>query len=93
MSDADKTRRYRQRARVAWREIDGEAVLVDPVRGRMLVLNDTGLFLWQALESPHDLAQLSAALCEAFDVEGAQAGRDVAAFVGSLTERNLVETA
>lgn len=93
MSDADKTRRYRQRARVAWREIDGEAVLVDPVRGRMLVLNDTGLFLWEALESPRNLAQLTAALCEAFDVESAQAGRDVAAFVDSLAERNLVETA
>lgn len=93
MSDAEAERRFRQKPRIAWREIDGEAVLVDPVRGRMLVLNDTGLYLWQALERPKDSRELAESLCTEFDVSADTAAHDVGAFLESLRERNLVEVA
>ena len=93
MSDAETERRFRQKPRIAWREIDGEAVLVDPVRGRMLVLNDTGLYLWQALELPKNTGELADSLCAEFAVSAETATRDVNVFLESLRERNLLEAA
>ncbi|MCB0218336.1 MAG: PqqD family protein [Chrysiogenetes bacterium] len=67
--------------------------MVDPVRGRMLVLNDTGLYLWQALELPKNTGELADSLCAEFAVSAETATRDVNVFLESLRERNLLEAA
>ena len=90
---SESSGKFRQRPRVAWREIEGEAVLVDPVRGRMVVLNPSGLVLWQALETGQSAEELVGRLLEEFDVSESEARRDVDAFLGSLNERNLLEAA
>ncbi|MEW6776685.1 MAG: PqqD family protein [Bdellovibrionota bacterium] len=84
-------KKYRQNQSVAWREIGGEAVLVDSRGGKLLVLNPTGSFLWKEIESPQTLSQLAGALAGAFEVNLETASADVGGFLKTLEERRLVE--
>ena len=83
--------RYQQDRDIAWRDVDGEAVLVDPA-GRMLrVLNPAGCVLWTELERPRTLDDLAAALAARYEVEPARARADAEAFVRERSARKLVQ--
>ena len=61
------------------------AILFNPDTDAILVINPTGLLLWQALEQPHTLDQLVAYLREACeDVPVDQVVADVEAFLQAL---------
>lgn len=83
----------RQNPGVAWREIDGQAVLVDTRKGALLELNAVGLFIWQRLERPATRGELRAALTAHFEVDESRAGHDLERFLGELLSRGLVESA
>lgn len=50
----------------------------------MLTLNDSGALLWRTLEGGADRAALLAALTSEYDVDEAQAARDLDEFLRSL---------
>ncbi len=50
----------------------------------MLTLNDSGALLWRTLEGGADRAALLAALTSEYDVDEAQAARDLDEFLSSL---------
>ena len=50
----------------------------------MLTLNDSGALLWRTLEGGADRAALLAALTSEYDVDEAQAARDLDKFLSSL---------
>jgi Coenzyme PQQ synthesis protein D (PqqD) len=85
----------RSRSVVA-RVVAGETLIV-PVRGKVGDLasiysfNGTGTLIWKLLESPRTVAQLAEAVAQEYDVEPAQAERDVASFVGEMKSVGLVE--
>ena len=54
-------------------------------------LNETGAFLWKALEQGATEEELIAKLLEEYDVDEATARADVAAFVTKLQENKLVK--
>ncbi len=83
---------YRQNPGIAWREIEGEAVLVDSKAARLLVLNPAGLALWRLLEADQTEESLAKALGEQFSVGAERAIEDVRSFLGTLAERNLIES-
>lgn len=61
------------------------AVSVRPAdAGKMLRLNETGVLLWQALETGADERELCALLMAEYEVDEATASADVARFVASL---------
>ncbi len=78
------------------RRIADETLLI-PIRGQaadldaIYVLNDTAAFLWSQLETTGDVAALSAALCETFEVSHEQAAQDVAEFLAALEEGGIIE--
>lgn len=83
--------RYRQNREIAWRAIEGEAVLFDTSRGMMRQLNPIATALWERLEREQTMGELVAFVTAAYDVGEDRARADVEAFLSALTERSLVE--
>ncbi len=81
---------------VVARVVAGETLIV-PVRGKVGDLasiysfNGTGTLIWKLLESPRSVAQLATAVAQAYEVEPAQAERNVTNFVSEMKSAGLVE--
>ena len=81
---------------VVARVVAGETLIV-PVRATVGDLasiysfNGTGTLIWKLLESPRSVAQLATAVAQAYEVEPAQAERDVTNFVSEMKSVGLVE--
>ena len=68
-----------------------ETLVLDATNDRYVRLNEAGARLWELLEQPAPVRELSAALMRDWGITEQRAQRDVAAFVSSLAERGLVE--
>jgi len=81
---------------VVSRVVAGETVIV-PVRAKVGDLasiysfNGTGSLIWRLLESEKTVSELSTAVAREYEVDPAQAERDVEEFVGEMKAVGLVE--
>ena len=81
---------------VVVRVVAGETLIV-PIRARVGDLasiysfNSTASLIWKLLDSPRTVAELTAAVAQEYEVEAAQAQRDVAHFVDEMKAVGLVE--
>jgi Coenzyme PQQ synthesis protein D (PqqD) len=81
---------------VVARVIAGETLIV-PIRGNVGDLasiysfNGTGTLIWQLLESPKSVAELAESVAQEYNVDPAQAERDVLSFVNEMKTVGLVE--
>jgi hypothetical protein len=81
---------------VVARVVAGETLIV-PVRAKVGDLasiysfNGTGSLIWKLLASPRTVAQLVTAVALEYEVEWAQAERDVTNFVSEMKSVGLVE--
>lgn len=83
--------RFHRDSDLAFRVLAGEAVLIDPRRREVHVLNETGTRVWELLAEPLTLGELTRKLLVEFDAEAAAAFEDeVEAFVTRLLERGLI---
>ena len=57
----------------------------------MLVLNETGAFLWEEMQKEISLNELEEKLTLEFDVDGETAGRDIGEFILKLKKKDLLE--
>lgn len=89
MADDDVVLHLRQEG-LSWREIDGEVVVLDTDRSHYLNLNPTGCVLWLRLADGATEPQLVEKLMEEFDVDEPTARSDVAAFIASCRENDLL---
>ena len=87
----DPTAVVRRRPHVLSRELEGEAVLLDPVAGEYFSVNPVGAAIWATLAEPRSLASLQGAVLERFAVGADQAWTDLVTFVAELERRGLVE--
>jgi hypothetical protein len=77
------------------RDVAGETIIV-PIKGRVgdldaiYTLNEVGTFIWQHLESRPTILQLVDAVAREYDVEPAEAMRDVMEFLESLEAAGLI---
>ncbi len=80
---------------VVSRRVAGETLIV-PVRGKVGDLasiysfNGTGSLIWQALESPQGLAELTAVVEQEYAVEHEQAEQDVQRFLNDMLAADLL---
>ena len=81
--------RYGQNMEIAGRQIDGQAVLVEPSLGVVFVLNSVGARIWQLIESPQPVANVCQHITEEFEVGEARVEIDVETFLEHLAERGL----
>ena len=73
--------------------IVSETLVLEPYTDRYVWLNETGARLWELLERPVAVEELSAALVRDWGLASERAQRDVSVFLEALAERGLVELA
>lgn len=56
----------------------------------LISLNDTGTFLWKLLEKGATKEELLMAILDQYDIDGARAKRDIAAFIEKLKGADLL---
>lgn len=70
---------------------DGSGVLLNLGSGLYYTLNAAGVIVWKAIgEGQWDVETLGRRLCAVFDVEGAEAEREVTRLLGELRKDGLV---
>jgi Coenzyme PQQ synthesis protein D (PqqD) len=77
---------------VLWRELDGEAILLDPKQGCSYNLNQVGTLVWRMLDGQHTTADIVEAICEAYEVEPELALQDLELLLGDLRSNNLLSS-
>jgi Coenzyme PQQ synthesis protein D (PqqD) len=83
--------RLRRVEGVAWREIEGEAVLVNVRSDEVMHLNPAASFLWSSLDGQVSLEEIARSMTGEFDVELDTALADTVAFAASLVEQGAAE--
>jgi hypothetical protein len=87
--------RYRRDDNVMLRRIAGETLLV-PIRGRLVdlrqvfVLEGIGDFVWELLDGPRTVEQITHAVAGEFEVTPQTAAEDTAALLRQMREAGLV---
>jgi len=81
---------FQQNPDIAWRTLDGEAVLVKPEEGMMLILNEVGTVLWESCEQSRSLEELTHKLQERFEVNRDVASKDTQEFIAMLLEKKCL---
>lgn len=74
---------------LAWQMIDGEGVIVDLPRRRVIGLNPTGSLIFSLLERASE-EEIAAEVAVRFDVDAPRARSDVREFVAALEARGFV---
>lgn len=75
---------------VLWRELAGEAVLLDPVAGCSYNLNRTGTLIWKLLDGQHSMQDIVATLSDAHQTEYERVAKDVAHMLEEMRQNNLL---
>jgi hypothetical protein len=75
---------------VVWRDLEGEAVLLDLASGTYFGLNDVGTRIWQLLSAGEPVNRIAEVLTGEYDVSSDDARRDVEALLAELRARKLV---
>jgi len=77
---------------VAWRVIQGEAVMVLPATGRVHTLNPVGTRFWELVDGQRTLGEIARQLHEEFDAPLGRIELDCQHFAAELGERRLLAT-
>lgn len=76
--------------KILWRELEGEAVLLNPKAGCSYNLNHIGTFIWKMLDGNHTSEQIATAICDSYEVDYDQALHDVEGIVAELNQHELL---
>ncbi len=83
---------YRCNDEIAYRVIDEEAVLLNPVDNRIHLLNEVATFVWKLLAEPQSIDDIVSAVCREFDVDPERARSDIDELRVQMLEKGLIET-
>ena len=90
MTNQLSQRSFRVSDGVVFRELDGEAVLLNLDSGMYFGLDRVGTRIWQLLDAHHRLDKVIEELLEEYDVARETLEADVARLLGALLEKGLV---
>ncbi len=76
---------------LAWQDLDGEIVALEPNASLYLTTNAAGTLLWPLLARGTTRDELMQTLVAAYGLPAPDAERDVDAFVADLRERELLQ--
>ena len=83
--------RLRRLEGIAWREVEGEAVLVNVRRDEVIHLNPSASFLWSSLDGQATLEDIARSITGEFEVGLETALADIIAFAADLVEQGAAE--
>lgn len=72
-------------------ELTDGAALLDLETSKYFTLNDTALFIWNAVQKPVPVSVLCSAIQDAYDVPAEQCQSDVIEVVTQMKARHLVD--
>ena len=75
---------------VVFRDLDGEAVILDLATGTYFGLNAVGTRVWHLLEAGHEPEAIVDALASEYAADRATIAADVAALLDALRSRHLI---
>jgi hypothetical protein len=75
---------------VVSRMVDGEAVLVDPKKGMVRVLNPAGARIWEMIDGQRTVAALAADIAAEYGIDAARAQADTITFCEDLVRRGVL---
>jgi coenzyme PQQ synthesis protein D (PqqD) len=90
MNAATNNAQWQKNPILAWREIDGEIVIVSPNDSVLHELNETGSFVWKQLDGRRPAAEIAAGLAAEYDVTPERALEDIETLLGELASRHLL---
>jgi len=82
----------KRRADLSFREVDGEAVVLDRRLGKVHQLNRTASYVWQHCDGRTEVGEIVASLARSYGVEPGDVEGDVAAVMAQFAELRLMET-
>ncbi len=82
--------KLRQNPLLAWREIEGEVVIISPEDSVVHELNATASFIWKQLDSEHTGAEIAELLAAEYDVAPDVALADTEELVSQLEAKRLL---
>ena len=75
---------------LAWREIDGETVIISPADNVMHELNETGSFIWRQIDGRCSAADIAGMLAAEYEVPSEDALADTKALLQQLVSYQLL---
>lgn len=78
---------------IAWRVIDGEALIVSPKDSLIYPLNDVGARIWELLDGKRTVSDVASIICEEFEGDGKVIQNDIMSFIEDLLKAGLVNGA
>ena len=90
MTNMTRPTGVRLSADVIFRDLDGDAVLLDLASGRYFGLNPVGTRVWTLLAAGATVDAAIAAMAAEFDADAGQIARDVDELIAELLTRGLV---
>ncbi|MDD5223635.1 MAG: PqqD family protein [bacterium] len=75
---------------IAFRIIEGEAVLVNPENKMIYVLNHTGAFAWQKIDGKINIKKIAQALSLEYQADTSKAENDLLELFEGLSDRGLL---
>jgi len=74
---------------VAWRVIDGEAILISAEDSMLHSLDEVGTRIWELSDGTNTIKAIVESICGEFEVDAVQAQNDVVEFVTNLSSDKL----
>jgi hypothetical protein len=77
--------------RLAWRVLEGGAVILFPEAGSLHRLNSTGTRIWEHLDGRRTIGDIAVAMADEYNVELDEAVEHVCQLAADLVEANLAQ--
>jgi hypothetical protein len=75
---------------LAWREIEGNVVVISPEDSVVHELNETASFIWKQASDGRNLAEIVRSLSDEYGVDVAQARKDAEELLTALSKKGLL---
>lgn len=76
---------------IAWRIIDGAALVVSPKDSLVYPLNEVATRIWELLDGKRTTSDINSIICEEFDADEMTMRNDIIDFIENLSKANLAK--
>ena len=90
MTGRDRDAKYAVPDGVAYREVEGQILILKADDDMLQTLNATGAFIWKRLSKQQPVSRIVSGMAKEFRIERSRAEADVAAFIGDLKKQGLI---
>ncbi len=78
---------------IVWRNLEGEAVLLNPKTGKYYGLDEVGCSFWEKVDGSNNLGTIIDLLLEEYDVKRETLEQDISELADNLEDRKIISFA